>query len=361
VVGCLSMADQALSTQRSVCSQCMSLWRDLVSRWQRRPPETDSFPPDPPMVREHHQSLIELRNSALDGCRSCSLLWSSASIKNLQMTESLLKANYRVQVGLYPNVKAVGLMMVSAPRELQVGGGFSVNILTLPSSWRPWDDALHSRDSSTASEACFKVAKTWLTDCITTHTPCSLAEKLRKLERGHFTPRRLLKLYTNGTGVCVQLLSEAKAMGSAPEYMTLSHCWGKKQPLMLEKHSLSFLESIVQLKQLPKTYADAVVITLQMVCQYLWIDSLCIVQDSPEDQRAAIEEMSSIYRFSTCNIAALDAGDSTEGALRRNEFHLFTIVQTRWMVRCITPKAKILQVILFQALLKQAHSTSEDG
>ncbi|KAI1608956.1 heterokaryon incompatibility protein-domain-containing protein [Exophiala viscosa] len=95
--------------------------------------------------------------------------------------------------------------------------------------------------------------------------------------------------------------------------MTLSHWWGKEQPLMLEKHNILFLENIVQIEQLPGTYADAVVITLQMGCQYLWIDSLCIVQDSPEDRQTAVAEMSHVYRFSTCNIAALDACDSTEG------------------------------------------------
>ncbi|KAK4934830.1 hypothetical protein LTR10_023998 [Elasticomyces elasticus] len=153
----------------------------------------------------------------------------------------------------------------------------------------------------------------WLAECVTTHVPCSLAEKVRKLERAHFTPRRLLNLYTKGTHTYIKLLSNTKALDPPPVYMTLSHCWGQNQPLMLEKNSLSLLKGVIPLKDLPRTYADAVVITLRMGCQYLWIDSLCIVQDSAEDWEAAVQEMGNIYRFSSCNIAALDACDAMEG------------------------------------------------
>ena len=66
---------------------------------------------------------------------------------------------------------------------------------------------------------------------------------------------------------------------------------------------------------LPKLYRDAVTITRELGVRYLWIDSLCIIQgqstgpQSDWTQEAA--KMGSVYRNSYCNIAAMDASDST--------------------------------------------------
>ncbi|KAI1620796.1 hypothetical protein EDD37DRAFT_133233 [Exophiala viscosa] len=238
------MADQALRTQQSICSQCMSLWRDLISLRQRSlseryRPGKDRPGKDRPgkcmslwralfpvrqrslsepfslwkIVRDHHQSLIELRNSAQHGCPFCSLLWISAAVKTLQRTESLLKVSYSVIVEPSDVSFKVGSMEISAPKEQQVSGG-SCRIEIEETPNYNWSNIRHNRkDCSTASEACFNVAKRWLTDCTTTHMPCSLAGNLRKLERGQFTPRRLLKLFTDGDKTCLQLLSDAKAIG----------------------------------------------------------------------------------------------------------------------------------------------------
>lgn len=318
------MTDQALSTQPSVCLQCKSLWREIVSR-----PKLDTLSLEEQSFRDdrtfslpgHHQTLIELRNSAWAGCLFCSLLWQAAAVKTLRGTENLLKASYSLDVEHSHDLKYT-LIAVTAPKELHEAAFRFVKLSPGPlpdfyatnASWtNRRGNRLHSRVPSTASNSCFNMARMWLTNCVTMHASCSQAEQMRKQQRGRFTPQRLLRLYTEGTQTCVQLLSNAKAMESTPVYMTLSHCWGQKKPLMLNKHNVSFLEGAIQLEQLPRTYADAVVITMRMGCQNLWIDSLCIAQDSTEDWELAVQEMGDIYRFSFCNIAAQDAADGTEG------------------------------------------------
>lgn len=49
------------------------------------------------------------------------------------------------------------------------------------------------------------------------------------------------------------------------------------------------------------------------VIRYLWIDAICITQDSEEDWRRESLFMSKVYRYSTQNIAASDANDGNRG------------------------------------------------
>lgn len=60
----------------------------------------------------------------------------------------------------------------------------------------------------------------------------------------------------------------------------------------------------LQVAELPRTFRDAIQITKALGYQYLWIDSLCIMQDDDADWRTEAAEMRNIYRHSTCNLAA---------------------------------------------------------
>jgi hypothetical protein len=67
------------------------------------------------------------------------------------------------------------------------------------------------------------------------------------------------------------------------------------------------------MRELPPTFRDAVLITRRLDHQYLWIDSLCIVQDSPEDWLAESARMGYIYKHASLTIAAEAAVDSEAG------------------------------------------------
>lgn len=66
-------------------------------------------------------------------------------------------------------------------------------------------------------------------------------------------------------------------------YTTLSHCWGSHQPLSLTRANFSSFSSESAVERLPKTYQDALVVTLSLGYRYIWIDSLCIIQDDRDD------------------------------------------------------------------------------
>jgi len=74
------------------------------------------------------------------------------------------------------------------------------------------------------------------------------------------------------------------------------------------------------LSELPKTFQDAVIVTRELGVQYLWIDSLCIIQygDNGEDWRSESCRMETVFSHAYCTIAATAAVDSNAGFLQRD-------------------------------------------
>lgn len=64
---------------------------------------------------------------------------------------------------------------------------------------------------------------------------------------------------------------------------------------------------------IPPTFQDAISITQRLGVQYIWIDSLCIIQDSVEDWESESSKMAEIYRNSHITIAGASSKDSREG------------------------------------------------
>jgi hypothetical protein len=143
-------------------------------------------------------------------------------------------------------------------------------------------------------------------------------------------PTRLLDLTAFGGGsneVCdIKLWN---ITGSCPEYLTLSHCWGKGESgipenIKTKTDTLQEQKARIEVVRLPQTFRDAIEITLRLGFQYLWIDALCIIQDSPEDWAAESRKVGYIYSHAVMNIAASGSSDSHGGC-----FNLTSCSQNR--------------------------------
>ncbi|KAJ5231536.1 uncharacterized protein N7469_006124 [Penicillium citrinum] len=88
-------------------------------------------------------------------------------------------------------------------------------------------------------------------------------------------------------------------------YMTLSHRWGNKANI-IKTTTLTIEEYMrgINLNSLPKVFADAVVICRRLQIRYLWIDTLCIIQDNEQDWERESARMADIYANSYLTIAA---------------------------------------------------------
>jgi hypothetical protein len=79
------------------------------------------------------------------------------------------------------------------------------------------------------------------------------------------------------------------------------------------KDNIALFEAGINIHTMPKTFQDAVKVTRALGISYIWIDSLCIVQDSSEDWLKESQQMESVYSNSYCNIAATKSADSDGG------------------------------------------------
>ena len=97
------------------------------------------------------------------------------------------------------------------------------------------------------------------------------------------------------------------------KYVALSHCWGKTKSLVLKKHMLRTMTCGIDWSLLPKTFQDAILVTWRLGFRYLWIDSLCIIQDSPEDWIKESGTMQNVYANCVLTIAASWGKDNGAG------------------------------------------------
>lgn len=103
--------------------------------------------------------------------------------------------------------------------------------------------------------------------------------------------------------------------GPPPKYVTLSHCWGppSKHSITTTKATLSERMTRIPFKTLSQTFQDSIKISRSLKQRFLWIDSLCIIQDDEDDWASEAALMALVYGHSYFTLAALSSRDSTEG------------------------------------------------
>ena len=153
----------------------------------------------------------------------------------------------------------------------------------------------------------WRLAKGWLSECLSHHTRCKHVTSVED-----YYPTRLIDVRVNNSDSELRLCSTNNGASREP-YMTLSHCWGKAQFLRLTSLTHDRLQQGFVLAELPPTFRDAIMVTRALGVNFLWIDALCIIQDSIVDWQHEATMMSQVYSKSICNISALDAKDSTGG------------------------------------------------
>lgn len=104
--------------------------------------------------------------------------------------------------------------------------------------------------------------------------------------------------------------------GQKGKYVALSYCWGVEPYGLLSTSNMSRYTQGLDTDTLPQTFRDAIAVAKTMSIPYLWIDALCIIQDSEEDKTREVSLMERIYRESFVTIVAASSPNSTDGILR---------------------------------------------
>lgn len=97
--------------------------------------------------------------------------------------------------------------------------------------------------------------------------------------------------------------------GERDRYLTLSHRWSSN-PFQLLKGNIVALQQTIPKEGIPLTFDHAIFMTKVLGFRYIWIDSLCIIQDDSEDRTAEIGKMGEIFENAACMLAAVDTVQS---------------------------------------------------
>ncbi|PVH69621.1 HET-domain-containing protein, partial [Cadophora sp. DSE1049] len=135
---------------------------------------------------------------------------------------------------------------------------------------------------------------------------------------------------------CVRLC-DSSGIAPGAVYTTLSHCWGPDPAavgITTTIDNIDQMKTSIPWNRLSKTFQDAIKIASKLKIQYLWIDSLCIIQGSKDDWEKEAGQMQDVYSNSFLNIAATSAPDGRVGCLfdRSPVFSKSTGITLSWDV-----------------------------
>lgn len=165
------------------------------------------------------------------------------------------------------------------------------------------------RTSSAKSATSFAVARSWYQQCLNHATCRNWRQESRVL------PTRLIQIWrpeSQSTDLSAKIC-ETKDLPISTPYATLSHCWGECVIFRLLQDNLQELSQAIPMGQLPKVFQDAIHVSHELGISYIWIDSLCIIQDSTEDWTLEAKRMGGVYVNGEFNIAATGYKDGLSG------------------------------------------------
>ena len=164
------------------------------------------------------------------------------------------------------------------------------------------------------------MAEEWIRQCRSTHKNCNrLSETAEGSHR--WLPTRLLDVSRQDkeSEDTIRLISRP-SLQESKGYVSLSYCWGEDDSFTkLVSAKLSAFQSGIELTELPQTFRDAVQVTRRLNYRYLWIDALCIIQDSPQDWLQEALSMAKVFASSCLNLAAADSKGADGGLFRDRE------------------------------------------
>ncbi|EWZ30166.1 hypothetical protein FOZG_16335 [Fusarium oxysporum Fo47] len=168
---------------------------------------------------------------------------------------------------------------------------------------------------SSKSDKCFMWIQKRLNECASSHD-CWNPTGLK-------TPKRLLEISNDKLILRTNILKE--------KYAKLSHCWGTSSSAsikLLKSTSNTFTHDGIALDDLSVTFRDAADVCKRLGIQYIWIDSLCIIQDDPQDWLQESTQMAGIYANAFLGLFAGHAKNGN-GGLYSNRYNpeTFLIVE----------------------------------
>jgi len=159
----------------------------------------------------------------------------------------------------------------------------------------------------TASDDSFQTIKLWIENCTTNHKKCGSGDEQP-------LPTRVLDLGAGNPGPDTDTIRLFLTENQPARYACLSYCWGNPEGIVkTTKESLGRHCGGISVLNLPKTFRDTITVARKLGLRYLWIDSLCIIQNDLADWERESSRMADVYQNSYVTIAAAKSSDVQGG------------------------------------------------
>ena len=269
-------------------------------------------------LHPHHQSYVELRRSAEAGCRVCEFFEQELLRSAVRLQRTFPLPPGAVTVSAWFLGRIIFLLVVEVE-------GSAIHAELEPYIFTLTAHSSHSAGFGTASilgrhfshdpgscQSFAWIEKSMHECCCSTssHPHCpkqsiwdsSLPDRVLDLEAP--SEDGYLRLKTN---------ERNDFLG---QYIALSHCWGHG-PQLLETTTKNIASHTKQIKfsDLSRSFRDAVRICRRLSVRYLWLDTLCILQDSRDDWAEQASKMASIYENAFLTLAFSGARNSEQAIL----------------------------------------------
>jgi hypothetical protein len=266
---------------------------------------------------KHLPSLLSLKTSA-PTCDLCGAIWEAyrTQVEPFQLVDEELQKGLGqtcIWIGTTPCRSDLhGLPHIAVSQHSEFG---QMRILSYFEVYavrgrEPLDHKgmlAFSTFSHSGSTECLALCRKWLEECRNHHVECKDLENIH----GCLPTRVIAVEAKNEDGEPRPRLVDGGQR--IEEFAALSYCWGGESLLMLNSDTEGDLRAGLPLEKFPATMRDAIVATQQLGIKYLWIDALCIRQDSAKDWDLEATKMRDIYKGAVITIAAASSSKSSDG------------------------------------------------
>lgn len=154
------------------------------------------------------------------------------------------------------------------------------------------------------SDTSAEQALQWYRNCQDRHGSCETVHSAK-------FPTRVLDLGTpDEQSNKVSLLETPSKRG---QFGTLSHCWPSGETVTTTLATIESRKRGIAMLNLPRSFQNAIVLFHKLGIRYVWVDSLCIIQDQESDWQAQAAQIESIFTNSSVTIAIADDGGCAPG------------------------------------------------
>ncbi|OCK75066.1 HET-domain-containing protein [Lepidopterella palustris CBS 459.81] len=171
-------------------------------------------------------------------------------------------------------------------------------------------------DTDPLSDRSSRLVKYWMSKCERKHSACFRVNAP--------LPTRVIDV-GDATSETLRLVETEEMGDKVGKYAALSHCWGTCRAFLTQRANLGDRKRGFTMTDLPATFRDAVRVARSLGIQYLWIDSLCILQDDLNDWEIESAKMAGVYENATLVVAAVNAADDGEGFLKERKRHYLPV------------------------------------